>query len=89
MLSGNSFTQVWHRHDFDDQTRPSGEMLRALSCACFWVILFPSESCPLPFVEYVLYEVLTKRIVDLAGLSFVWSLLGRDILWVMDVSTCG
>lgn len=45
--------EIRHAHHLDDQTRPAGEMLCALSPPRVRIVLLPRKTRPLPFIESV------------------------------------
>lgn len=73
-------TQILHSHNLDHQTRPSREMLSALTSARVRVILLPGKASLLPALVDRLHEVLTQIRVELTSLVYVRTVLRSDIL---------
>ena len=80
MIPTTIITQIGHRHDLNHQTRPTREMLRALSRACLGIVLLPRKPRAFPFVEDDIDEVFAEGVVDLGGLGFVGARLVGDVL---------
>lgn len=73
-------TQIRHCHNLDDETRPPGKVLRALSRSSFRVILLPRESSLLPALVDSLHEVLPQVGVQLRCTGFVRAGSLRNVL---------
>ncbi len=81
-----TFTHFTHLHDFHNKTRPPSEMLRPLTGSGFGIILLPREPSPLPFIKYILYQILAKARVHGRGLLLIRAFCGGDILIVLLAS---
>ena len=75
--------QIRHPHNLDDQARPAGEMLRALSLARLRVILLPGETRLFPALIHGVYDVLAELGVEGCSAGFVGAGGLRDVLWRM------
>ena len=73
-------TQIGHRHNLHNQTRPARKMLRPLSGARFGIVLLPREPRAFPFIEDIFHEIFAERGVNVSGSSFLWARLDGDIL---------
>lgn len=76
-------TEVLHRHDLHNQTRPARKVLRALALARLRIILLPREARLLPALVDGADEILTQAAVEILGLGLIWTRLCGDILFVM------
>ena len=73
-------TDIFHGHDFDHQTSPASEVLRALTFARLRVVLFPGEAGLFPVAVDSLNNVLTQACVQIAGRLLVGTVLGSNVL---------
>ena len=73
LISGMFLPKIRHAHDLDDQTRPPGEMLRPLTSAGIWVVLFPGKPGLFPTLVNSVNQVLSQLGVNLTSLLLVRS----------------
>ena len=86
LVPSSSTFQIRHAHDFNHQTCPSSEMLRALSLPGLRVVLLPSKPSFLPAFVYSLDQILAEVDVELFCPGLVSSLLLSNILVAVSLT---
>lgn len=80
MSSLSESGQIRHGHHVHHHTSPAGKVLCSLAIARVRVVLFPSESSPLPLAEDIFDQILPQVRVHLSRLFLVRTRNRRSVL---------